>query len=106
MTRKIIASVALASGLLVLGQGGAEARIACEGNFQIVNGLPVATPYCRDMQLARVARAYGWRVSDNAIRFSESKKAEVCRAIGYDNRVQDVCAPYRQDGSDHSGRVN
>ena len=35
---------ALASGLFVLAQGGAQARIVCDGNFQIVNGLPVSTP--------------------------------------------------------------
>ena len=102
MTRnKILASLALASGLIVLAQPGAEARIVCDGNFQIVNGLPVSTPYCREMTLARVARTYGWRVSDDAIRYSESTKAQVCRAIGYDNRVQEVCSPYRYDGGDN-----
>jgi hypothetical protein len=95
---KIIASLAVASGLLVLAQSGAEARIACDGDFQLVNGLPVATPYCRDMNLVKVARTYGWKVSFDAIRYSESTKSQVCRAIGHDNRVQEVCAPYRQDG--------
>jgi hypothetical protein len=102
--RNILASAVLASGLLMLGQGGAQAAIVCDGNFQIVNGLPVGTPYCRDMNLARVARTYGWRVTDEAIRYSESTKAQVCRAIGHDNRVQDVCAPFRNDGGD--GRFN
>jgi hypothetical protein len=98
MTRKIIASLAVASGLLVFAQGGAEARIVCEGNFQNVQGLPVATPYCREWTLARVAQSYGWRVTFQEIRYSESTKAQVCRAIGNDNRVQEVCSPYRQDG--------
>jgi hypothetical protein len=90
---KILTSLVLASGLVALSQG-AEARIVCEGNFQIVNGLPVSTPYCREMTLGVVARSYGWRVSDDAIRYSESTKSQLCRAIGYDNRVQEVCAPY------------
>jgi hypothetical protein len=100
--RKILTSLVLASGVLALAQGGAEARsrIACEGNFQIVNGIAVSTPYCREMNLARVARSYGWKVSDQAIRYSESTKAQVCRAIGHDNRVQEICAPYRMDGGD------
>ena len=34
------------------------------------------------------------------IRYSESKKAQVCRAIGFDNRVQEVCAPYQSFGGD------
>jgi hypothetical protein len=98
---KIIASLAVASGLFVLAQSGAEARIACSGDFQLVNGLPVSTPYCRDWNLTTVARSYGWKVSFDDIRYSEFTKASVCRAIGHDNRVQEVCAPYRQDGGDN-----
>lgn len=101
---KVLAGAALASGLIVLAHSGAEARIRCDGNFQIVSGLPVSTPYCRDKNLARVARTYGWRVSFEEIRYSESKKGDVCRAIGYDNRVQEVCAPYQPFGD--GGRRN
>jgi hypothetical protein len=101
MTRyKIAAAVALASGLLVLAQGGAQARIVCDGNYQNVNGLAVATPYCREANLAQVARTYGWRISLYEVRNSESKKAQLCRAIGYDNRVQEICAPYQPYGGD------
>ena len=97
--RKIITSAVLGAGLLMLAHGGAEARIVCDGNFQIVSGYPVSTPYCREMNLAYVARTYyGWSVSDQAVRYSESTKAQVCRAIGFDNRVQEACAPYRPDG--------
>lgn len=95
---KIVASGVLASGLLVLAQGGAQAAIVCDGNYQIVDGLPVSTPYCRDLTLARVARSYGWRVSVQSIRYSESTRSQVCRAIGHDNRVAEACAPYRHDG--------
>jgi hypothetical protein len=98
---KIITSLAVASGLFVLAPSGAEARILCEGNYQIVNGLPVGTPYCRDLNLTNVARSYGWKVSFDAIRYSDSTKAQVCRAIGHDNRVQEACAPYRIDGGDN-----
>jgi hypothetical protein len=99
MTRiKLAAAIALASGLLVAAQGGAEARILCDGNYQIVNGYPVSTPYCRDWELAQVARSYGIRVSFNEMRYSDSKKGEVCRTIGHDIRVQEVCSPYRWDG--------
>jgi hypothetical protein len=98
--RRIIGSAVLGTGLLLLANGGAEARILCDGNYQIVNGYPVSTPYCRDRYLGYVARTYyGWSISDEAIRYSESMKAQLCRAIGYDNRVQEACAPYRLDGS-------
>ena len=101
---RIITSLAVASGLFVFAQSGAEARILCDGNYQIVNGLPVSTPYCRDLNLVNVARTYGWKVSFEAIRYSDSTKAEVCRAIGHDNRVREACAAYRNDGGD--GRFN
>jgi hypothetical protein len=44
---------------------------------------------------------FGWRVSATDIRYSESKKAQVCRAIGFDNRVSQVCAPYQPGGGDN-----
>lgn len=98
---KTIAAAVLASGLLMLLQGGVEARagsIECAGNFQFVDGDWVGTPYCRARNLARVARSYGIRVSARKIRSSESAKADVCRVVGYDNRVREVCAPYLSDG--------
>jgi hypothetical protein len=96
--RRIIASAIVGAGLLALVPGGAEAAIQCDGDFQNVNGQPVATPYCREWTLAYVARSYGFRVSIEQIRYSESTKAQVCRAIGYDNRVQEICSAYRPDG--------
>jgi hypothetical protein len=77
------------------GPDPAAARIACEGGFQMVRGQPVATPYCQDENLAKVARTYGIRVSAETIRRSESTKASVCRTIGHDNRVRTVCQNYR-----------
>ena len=97
--RKIIASAILGAGLLGLAHGGAEAAIQCDGNYQNVSGQPVSTLYCREMNLAYVARtSYNVRITVDEIRNSESKKAQLCRAIGFDNRVQEVCAPFRTDG--------
>jgi hypothetical protein len=101
--RTIFAAVALASGIFVLGQGGADARIVCDGNYQVVDGIPVSTPLCRDRMLVHVARSRGWHVSEYDIRYSDSIKGAVCRAIGFDNRVREVCGPYSSDGGD-SGR--
>jgi hypothetical protein len=97
--RGIIASAVLASGLLVLGQGGgADAAIVCDGNFQVVNGTAIGTPYCRELTLAKVARSYGFTVTLEAVRYSESTRSQLCHAIGYDNRVQDICSPYLNYG--------
>jgi hypothetical protein len=76
---------------------GAEARIICDGSYQIVQGRPIATPYCRDQNLAIVARSYGIRVSAERMRHDESAKADVCRFIGNDIRVREACQPYLPD---------
>jgi hypothetical protein len=99
---KIAAAAALASGVFALAYNAAEARILCDGNFQIVRGQPVSTLYCKEQNLARVARMFGWRVSVDEVRYSESKKAQVCRAIGFDNRVTEICGPYMPFGGDSS----
>jgi|RhiMetdeSRZDD1v2_1073273.scaffolds.fasta_scaffold126356_1 hypothetical protein len=97
--RNIIASAILGAGLLGLAHSGAEAAIQCDGNFQNVRGQPVATLYCREWNLAQVARSFGWRhVTAQSIRYSESVKAQVCRAVGFDTRVQEICAPFTSNG--------
>ena len=76
----------------------AEARIVCDGAYQIVQGSPLATPFCEDNYLASVARGYGIRVSDASVRQNPSVKAEVCRVVGHDNRVRQICAGYLPEG--------
>ncbi|MGI9395293.1 MAG: hypothetical protein ACR2OY_11655 [Boseongicola sp.] len=77
----------------------AHARIKCNGAYQIVRGQSeIATPYCEDEYLARVARGYGMRVSGSAIRHSPARKQEVCRFMGHDSRISEICQPYRRDG--------
>lgn len=83
----------------------AYAGINCSGRYQVVRGHGhVATPYCEDEYLARVARGYGTRVSGAAIRRSTGRKEEICRFIGHDSRVADICSNYRSDGCSDSLR--
>jgi hypothetical protein len=98
MTKIGIAAAAAVLGVLGLGPQQAEARIVCDGVFQIVQGQPIATPYCESQNLARVARSYGMRVTAESIRKSESTKASVCQAIGQDNRVRSACQGYFNQG--------
>ena len=74
MSRLSIASTALAVSVLFVPLDAAQARIECDGNFQIVKGHPIATPYCQDQNLARVAQSYGMRTSFQEIRRSDSVK--------------------------------
>lgn len=69
----------------------AEARIRCNEGYQVVAGNEISTPYCRDTYLAQIARAHGAKVSDAAIRNNPNLKNEICRWIGRDNRVRDIC---------------
>jgi hypothetical protein len=96
------AATAILSAAAFAPTDRAEARIACDGPYQIVQGSPLATPYCEDNYLAAVARGYGIRVSDAAVRQNPSVKAEVCRTVGHDNRVRQICAGYLP--GDHGGR--
>ena len=78
--------------------GPAVARIRCQGSFQVTANGNIATPFCADNYLAQVARSYGTRVSDEAIRQNPILKERVCRFIGHDIRVEDICAGLLPEG--------
>src|SRR5262245_43804768 len=59
MTNKVARPILIASAFMTYPLADTQARIICDGNFQVVNGQPIATPYCRELNLARVARGYG-----------------------------------------------
>lgn len=85
---------ALAAGM----SGPAQAEIRCNGNYQLVKGQEIATPYCADNNLAEVARKFGIRVSAAEIRNNAATKGEVCRIAGRDNSVQQTCQSYQSFG--------
>ncbi len=70
----------------------AEARIKCVNGNQIVQGAPLATPYCQDELVAQVAREHGMKVSGSAVRKNPHVKRDVCRFVGRDIRIQLACA--------------
>ena len=78
-------------GLLPLLATPAAAHIACDGDFQVVHGREIATPYCADRALARVAREYGYEVSGRQVRANPATKDEVCRFVGDDPAVYGDC---------------
>ena len=94
------ASATLAASLItMLPLAPAQAAIVCDGNYQVGRGGETfATPYCQERNLARVAQSYGMRTSFEAIRRSDSVKAQICRTIGHDIRVREACLPFRNDG--------
>jgi hypothetical protein len=97
MTHKAIAAAALlGSAFALLPQGAAQARVVCDGEFQVSSGSAIATPLCQDRYLAEVARGYGMRVSATDVR-NPGVKQEVCQFIGYDNRVYTMCSGWRNE---------
>ncbi len=89
-----LAAIAVAAAF-AMAPTAAEAKIRCDGRWQIVKGQRIATPYCGDAYLARVARTYGSSVSARVIRNNPLKKQEICNWIGHDTRVSDICAGSR-----------
>jgi hypothetical protein len=96
--RHAMAMMLTVAGLSVAAAAPADARILCDGNYQIINGQPHATPYCQDENLAKVARSYGLRVSGSAMRNSPGEKQRVCAFLGSDIRVREACHGDGQDG--------
>jgi hypothetical protein len=71
--------------------------ITCHGNYQVVNGQEISTPYCRDNALGQVARESGFHVSDATVRNNPSRKEEICRYLRNDIRVDTACAEVLPD---------
>lgn len=94
MKRFLISATAFTA--LAVAAPGAATAIICDGNFQLLpNGGEIATPYCEDGELARVAYRNGMCVTAREIRNHPSAKEEACKLVGDDIRVRDTCIPYR-----------
>ena len=83
-----------ASALLVALAGPAAARIECQGNFQMSKYGPIATPYCEEEQIAKVAQSYGWKVTADQVHKDPLTKVYVCQNLGYDIRMKGSCGAY------------
>ena len=80
----------------VLLTSPAMARIECRGNFQITKHGPIATPYCEEKQIARLARSYGFGVTDAEVRNNPNTKVYLCQIIGGDIRLKGSCGAYSE----------
>jgi hypothetical protein len=97
MHRQILngaATLAAAAVLAMSLASPAAARIECRGNFQISKYGLIATPYCEEEQIARVARSYGAKVTGAEVRNNPLKKVYLCQVYGSDTRLKGSCAGY------------
>lgn len=79
----------------------ASAKFKCRNGAQLVAGNWIATPYCQDALLGRVAREHGFKVSNHDIRHNPNKKRNICRFVGKDIRVQEHC--FQSEGGPRRG---
>ncbi len=87
MKKLISTSLFALTGLMIaVSAQPASAKIVCKDSYQIVNGTPIATPYCGDKWLARISG-----VSFRAIRNDYSVRQRVCSSYGSDPRVASIC---------------
>ncbi len=80
--------------LLAAAAQPAQARIQCKGNFQVSKYGLIATPYCEEEQIARVAQSYGWKVTAAQVHNDPLTKVRICQYLGGDNRLKGSCAGY------------
>ena len=99
MSRLSIASTALAVSVLFVPLDAAQARIVCDGNFQVVHGQPLATPYCQDAEPCQRRPQLRHAVSfDHAHPPERQCQSADVPHLGHDNRVREACLPFRDDG--------
>ncbi|MEM9590742.1 MAG: hypothetical protein AAF967_05300 [Pseudomonadota bacterium] len=87
---------AIFGAFVVANPTTAAAKIRCQGIFQVNKTGLVSTQICRDRQIARVARSYGWRVTDAEVRNKPLKKVQICQALGGDTRLKGACGAYNR----------
>lgn len=91
MRLRFMVSLVALFALTALPAIPASAGIRCVDGFQIVNGARIATPYCQDLLVYKVAREYGVKTTASAIRNNPNHKRHVCAFIGRDIRVYHAC---------------
>ncbi len=90
-------TLALSTSLFVLvAVSPAAARIKCSENFQVTKHGLISTPYCEELQIARVARSYGFAVTDAEVRNNPNTKVYLCQIIGNDSRLKGSCGAYAE----------
>lgn len=91
---RYLAPAAGALALIVATAPPASAKIRCQGNFQMSKHGPIATPYCEEEQIAKVARSYGAKVTPAQVHSDPLKKVYLCQVYGHDVRLKGSCAGY------------
>ena len=93
-----LVSIALLAGALATP---AAAAIRCDGTFQVNSQGEFESLYCKEENLARVARSRGINVTADQIRRSWSLEGDVCRQIGVDISLSNICDQFTNHNNRH-----
>ena len=93
--RGIVILAALALSAPVWSEPAA-AKIQCKGNFQVTTQGLIATPYCEEERIARIARSYGWNGTASQVHNNPNTKVYLCQRFGGDNRLKGSCGAYSE----------
>ena len=89
--------VVLAAALALIGSTvDANAGIRCSGEYQLVNGQEISTPYCQDRHLVKVLAARGIDASAAGLRKSRTYKAQMCQLAAPEPSLLTACAEFAQ----------
>jgi hypothetical protein len=94
---KLSIGALFATAAFMLAAAPAEAAIKCDGPYQITKYGRIATPYCGDAEIARVARSYGSHVTAAEVRGRPLTKVRLCQIYGNDIRIKSACGAYAPD---------
>lgn len=83
--------------LIAAVPGPASALIQCRGSFQVSKYGLIATPYCEEEEIAKVAQSYGSRVTAAQVHNNPLTKVYICQQLGDDVRLKGSCAGYSPD---------
>jgi hypothetical protein len=83
--------IAYSVAVLLLTYSAAEARIVCDGDFQVVNGREIYTPYCGDNKVAATARKDGMKVTNGEVRGDPATKSDICQWLRSDKSLNPEC---------------
>ncbi len=80
---------------LICAVSNANAGIVCKGDFQIVDGMSISTPYCQDENLAANQRFRGVKISGVDVRRHPEIKRQACATASTANEA--ACIAYEAD---------
>jgi hypothetical protein len=103
MTKLLQICIAGAAGalLVIFASEPAFARVECRGNFQVSKYGLIATPYCEEEQIAKIAQSRGFRVTAPEVHNDPLTKVYLCQTIGWDQRLKGSCAGYAPEDFGH-----